>query len=273
MIRIVLCLLIVLWSNAAYGVKEIAITIDDLPFQRGRHLPDSVEADKFRETLSALKKHNVKIIAFVIGSRINANYDTLLDELVDAGHLIGNHTFTHPDLNSTDIDSYQEDIVNCQTAIQKWIGTKKYFRYPYLHQGPTRAKYDSISDFLQANTFINVPVSIDNDDWLFNKHYTEALKLGNSPVADSIGREYLAHMREMTLRFDSIAVAKMHRDIKHILLLHMNELNARYLDELLTWYENSGWRFVAPDEALADSVYKIRDTYIGRNGTSWLLRF
>ncbi len=273
MYRAIFLILIFILAHTACAAKELAVTIDDLPFLYGRYLSDSAQGAKFHDILRTLKRHKIKIIGFVVGSRVDSKTAPLLDDLIADGHTIGNHTYTHPDLNTTSIASYEDDIAKGETAISKWVGKTRYFRYPFLHQGPTDHKYIGIANYLAAHAYINVPVTIDNDDWLYNRDFTEARKNRDTALADSIGQEYLAHMQKMTLYYDSIAVAKLHRDIKHILLIHMTELNAVYLDSLLNWYESQAWKFVTPQEALTDPVYQINDTYIGENGISWILRF
>lgn len=273
MFRALLVIAVVICAGTAQAAKELAVTIDDLPFLYGRYLSDSVESERFRDVLEILRQHDVKVIGFVVGSRINERRRQLLDEFVAEGHVVGNHTFTHPDLNTTSVDWYNDDIMKCEHALEKWVHQAKYFRYPYLHQGPNESKHSAVAQFLKVHGYTNVPVTIDNDDWLYNREYTTALKKRDTPAADSIGRVYIAHMQAMTRRFDSLAVAKLRRDVKHILLIHMTELNSVYLDQLLTWYEEQGWRFITPAEALTDSLYQVQDTYIGPNGTSWLLRY
>jgi peptidoglycan-N-acetylglucosamine deacetylase len=273
MYKLLLFVCIFLGSSAVSSAKQLAVSIDDLPFIYGRFLSDSEGSERFREILRVLKKHEVRVIGFVVGGQIKTDRSDLLDELIADGHVVGNHTFTHADLNSTSIDSYLDDIARCEKAIRPWVGSMKYYRYPCLHQGPTKAKYSAVTRYLEAHGYINVPVTIDNDDWLYNREYQEALHKRDTAAADSIGRAYLGHMQERTHYFDSLACARLNRDINHILLIHMNELNSVYLDQLLTWYEEQGWFFVTPEEALKDSIYRIQDTYIGPNGTSWLLRF
>ena len=271
MLIYVFILTAVLVSSPA--AKQMGVTIDDLPFLYGRYLTDSAGAECFRDILDVLKKYNVRVIGFVVGSQLHASREPLLDQFVADGHLVGNHTYTHPDLNNTLIEWYKNDIIKCEAGISKWVGRTKYFRYPCLHQGPTEIKYTAIADFLKADSFVNVPVTIDNDDWLYNREFTKALKERDQITADSIGQSYLEHMQAMTHYYDSIAVAKLGRDIKHILLIHMSEINAIYLDSLLNRYKAGGWEFITPEEALTDSLYRIKDTYIGEKGTSWLLRF
>ena len=73
--------------------------------------------------------------------------------------------------------------------------------------------------------------------------------------------------------YDELAREKMDRDISHILLIHMNRINAEYLGDILDWYMEKDWKFVSLEQALKDPVYKKDETYIGSAGLSWLQRF
>jgi peptidoglycan-N-acetylglucosamine deacetylase len=260
-------------AMASATPKKVAITIDDLPFLWGNiYLTPEQESLAFRKVMAALKKHDIQAFGFVNGGRIKEYHRELLDEFVAAGHVIGNHTSTHPDLNTTTVDWYEKDIAEGQTEIASWVSETRYFRYPFLHEGPNETKRSAIAGYLSKNNLVSVPVSIDNDDWLYNREYCQALKLRHASRADSIANVYLAHMRERTAYFDSVSLAKVGRSVDHILLLHMTLLNADYLDSLLTWYTQQGWQFISPEEALADSVYRMPQKYLGPNGISVLLR-
>lgn len=251
---------------------QVAVTIDDLPFAYGRYLTPERESECFRAVMAALEKHHVKIIGFVIGSHIEPYHRALFDEFVAAGHVLGNHTYTHPDLNNTAIPRYLDDISKGQKSIEPWLRKTKYFRYPFLFRGDTPMKRDSVAVYLDRNNYTVVPVTIDDDDWAYNRDYSDTLNVGDTTAAAMIGSEYMEHIKERTHRFDSLAVALTGREVKHILLLHMNELNSVYLDSLLTWYESADWTFITPDEALRDSIYQMPNRYRGKWGISWLLR-
>jgi hypothetical protein len=62
------------------------------------------------------------------------------------------------------------------------------------------------------------------------------------------------------------------RDVRHVLLLHANRLNADHLDRLLETLARDGARFVPLETALADPIYAERDDYVGDRGLSWLYR-
>lgn len=267
---VLLCLLIAATSASA---AEVAITVDDLPFQRGgRNLSPAQEADCFRGVLNALAKHEISAMFFVNGSRLHRRHESLMAELVAAGHTVGNHTWSHPNLNETDTISYFEDIELGQESISRWVGDTHYFRYPFLFRGDDTTKHDVVKRYLEDNSYVVVPVTIDNDDWRFNRDFATAMNAGDTATAKQLGAEYLDHMQHRAEYFDSVSTAEVGRSVKHILLLHMNELNSIYLDSLFTWYENSGWAFITTQEALGDPVYAKPNKYIGGWGISWLFR-
>lgn len=53
------------------------------------------------------------------------------------------------------------------------------------------------------------------------------------------------------------------RDIKNILLIHINAMTASMLDELLTAYEKNGVKFISLSDALNDEIYKINPNVVG----------
>ena len=63
------------------------------------------------------------------------------------------------------------------------------------------------------------------------------------------------------------------REIKQVLLLHANPLNAEHFDELVRMMKRRGYAFISLDEALEDPAYRLPDSYAGTRGLSWLHRW
>jgi hypothetical protein len=82
--------------------------------------------------------------------------------------------------------------------------------------------------------------------------------------------EYLDHMMEAAAYYDAKGRARTGRAVKQILLLHMNYLNALYLDDLLQRLRGAGWSFITFDEALEDDVYRLKYDYVGVQGAGHL---
>ena len=110
--------------------KEIAISFDDGPVQN--YTPAILEV---------LRTENVKATFFCIGHRIAGN-ENILQQVKQAGHLIGNHSFSHHfwfDIYSA--QRMQDDLKQMDAALEKATGLKpKLFRPPYGVTNPNLKK-------------------------------------------------------------------------------------------------------------------------------------
>ena len=59
-------------------------------------------------------------------------------------------------------------------------------------------------------------------------------------------------------------------EVKQILLLHANQLEADHIGELLDVFRKRGYHFITLEEALGDVAYGLPDEYVGEEGTGWL---
>jgi peptidoglycan/xylan/chitin deacetylase (PgdA/CDA1 family) len=130
--------------------KRIALTFDDGPSQSG-------SSD---EILALLDKYGVKATFFVVGSMIEANPDQVQREH-DAGHLIENHSVTHPEFSGLSEDQMIEEIDQVSQQIEDLgIPRPDYFRPPYGDQDG-----DTLSTILEERGLIAVLWTIDSRDW------------------------------------------------------------------------------------------------------------
>lgn len=262
---------VLITASATLFAQKIAITLDDLPFGYSRGLTDEQKIEAFDDILKALKKHKVKATLFVTTGNMNDKTQVILDKAVKAGHQLGNHTNNHYDLNHVSAKTYIADIDSCQQLAEKWINSK-YFRYAKLHRGETAAKRDSVYAYLQTNGFTIAPVTIDNNEWVYNRGYCLSMKINDEKKMEQLGKQYIYHMKEVTARYQKLSLQVTDREIPQILLLHANPINAAYLEKLLDWYDREGWEFITLDEALNDEFYSIKDEYVGPYGLSALER-
>jgi hypothetical protein len=63
------------------------------------------------------------------------------------------------------------------------------------------------------------------------------------------------------------------REIRQVLLLHANTLNADHFGRLAAAIEARGYRYIPLSEALEDEAYRLPDTYVENWGISWLLHW
>jgi Asp-tRNA(Asn)/Glu-tRNA(Gln) amidotransferase A subunit family amidase len=198
----------------------------------------------------------------------------LLKSWINNGLEIGKHTYSHSDYNKTSFKDYSLDILKGETVTKKILKergkTIKYFRHPYLHVGNTKAKADSLSDFLVKQGYTVAPVTIDNEDYLFATAYKRAQDKGDHNLMLKIGTDYVTYMEKKLQYFEKEANKLFGRDIKQILLLHASSLNSDYVDSLDIMLRKNNYEFISMDKALEDNAYKSEINKFGNWGITWL---
>lgn len=91
--------------------------------------------------LDALKEQNVAAVFFVIGNNV-AKHPEILQRIIDEGHVIGNHTFSHPPLFAMlSTTKVSEDIKRCSGVLAERTGIKTtLFRPPIGYTNPNIAR-------------------------------------------------------------------------------------------------------------------------------------
>jgi hypothetical protein len=116
-------------------------------------------------------------------------------------------------------------------------------------------------------------VTFDNADYTFAAAYDRAVARGDDPIADEIVTTYLDYMNRVVLYYEQQSRALFDREIRQVLLLHANALNAVAFDRLAAMLEGRGYVFIELDRALQDPAYRSPDTYFGPGGISWIHRW
>ena len=89
--------------------------------------------------LDALKKHNVPATFFVVGNFLSDNPD-LIKRMVEEGHIVGNHTYTHPDMSKiSTMESFSKEIQDVEKLYQEITG-KEMIKFIALRKENTVKK-------------------------------------------------------------------------------------------------------------------------------------
>lgn len=243
---------------------EVAITFDDLPAQRS----------VMRKLTSAIVKMHVPAIGFVNESKVTTDADTKsLSEWLDSGLELGNHTFSHVDLHATDVAAYEREILEGERITRPLMHdhgkTLQWFRHPYLHTGTSLETRDRVTHFLAARGYRVAPVTLDNSEWIFARAFEKA----RDGTRKRVGEAYLAYMDEKLAYFEDQSRKLFGRNIRHVLLLHANALNAAWFDDLTRSMQKRGYTFVPIARAVDDPAYDSVDTYAGNAGITWIHRW
>jgi len=263
--------------------KEICITLDDLPTVSYDFKQIKFQQSIIDKLIGTFDKYDIPAIGFVNESKLYQN-GKLMQERVDllktwleAGYELGNHTYAHKSYHRVPFEEYTEDILNgekiCKDLVKEYDANYQYFRHPYLHVGLTGEKHDSLKAFLKLHQYQEAPVSVDNDDYIFAYAYSKAMSKKDQQLMDRIGRDYIDYMEKKLVYFENQSNKLLGRNVKHILLLHANAINADYLDDLAERYKKLGYSFISMQEALQDPAYQKEITKYNNWGISWIDRW
>ncbi len=257
--------------------RRIALTFDDLPATG----PTLCDVERIREITrkltGVLEKRGIPAMGLATPGRRCATASLLEETLgrwqrTDA--IIGNHSATHPDLNSTSLEAYLTDIGRGQALIDSAVTTsERWFRPPLLHSGNVTAKKQGLDAYLSANGYRLAPVTMDNQEFVYAAVYASARARGEERLAKRVADAYLLHLAEATDFYERLSIDAFGREIPQVMLLHANLLNAEHLARVIDMLGRRGYTFIGVPEALADSAYSRRDAYVGPRGLSWLQRW
>jgi peptidoglycan-N-acetylglucosamine deacetylase len=240
---------------ASKPAPQFSITMDDFYWQNAVKL---TAAERNQSILETLRANSIKAALFVIGGNIeDAEGKQLLRAWNEAGHLIGNHTYSHRSLSAPDanVKAYEQDILRAEALLKDYSRFRKYFRFPMLKEGETAAKRDEIRAFLAEHGYRTGHVTIDNSDWLIDQHLNARLKKDPNADVKPYRDYYLEHMWTRAEYYDDLAQKALGYQVKHTLLMHFNLLNGLFLGDLIEMFKSKGWQPIDAEEAFKDPVF------------------
>jgi uncharacterized protein (TIGR02246 family) len=254
--------------------RPLLVTVDDLPIAAGSLHQDPADRERITQALlAALARHRIPAVGLVTWSNVHSAADNrLLDAWLSAGHELGNHSQRHLQYNRTPIDVYLADVDSARANLTRYLAphdrTLRFFRFPFLREGNTAAKLQAMRDWLARTGQRNLPVTVDTQDWSFERSWVAAHRVRDQAALDSIGAAYRSSLQQAVRHYEAMGDALLGRRPPQILLLHANAVGAAQWDALFTWLTATGHRFATADEVLADSVYALEPAYVGNAGCS-----
>jgi peptidoglycan/xylan/chitin deacetylase (PgdA/CDA1 family) len=254
--------------------REVAITIDDLPRGGdGRHDADAVRQMTVK-LLEPFRSARIPVTGFVNECKLPGRLREILSLWIAAGADLGNHTCSHPDLNTASIEVYEDDIQKGEAVTTSVLGRRpRYFRHPFLHAGNDAKKKQAIHAFLEQHGYRVAPVTLDNSDYMFALIYARALERGDTRMVEAVREAYLPYMESIFEFFEKRSIEVTGHEIRQVLLIHANQLNADMMTQLIAMMRRRGYSFVTLDRALEDPAYSLPEDYVGPGGFSWIHRW
>lgn len=282
--KIVPLLILIFISNifAQKPQRFIAVTIDDLPVVvKNGNL--KLRQEITRKLLGHIKKEKAPVIGFVNEAKLYENEKLvdaevdLLKAWLDAGLELGNHTYSHLSLHDNSLEKYEGEILKGEIVTKKLLEDRnrkiRFFRHPYLWTGLSMELKNDLGKFLTEHNYTIAPVTIDNSDWIFARAYDNAIEKKDEKLKKQISAAYVPYLDAKLDYWERQSVKIFGREIKQILLIHANSINADHLGDLLKAMEKRNYKFVSLEDALKDEAYRLPDNFVKRNGISWLHRW
>jgi peptidoglycan/xylan/chitin deacetylase (PgdA/CDA1 family) len=267
---------VVFGAAAGAQSRTVALTFDDLPGA------DSRDAGELASTnlaiLQALDRHHASTTGFVIGERVQTlpNGRSLLQSWIDHGQDLGNHTLSHRDLNELTVSDFAQEVSSGEAVFRPLLPAPRnqplYLRFPFNHTGDTAEKRSGVAALLADRGYEVAVCTIENADYIFANAYQKARAAGGAGAA-ILRTEYVSHTAKIIDYYVDLHRQVFGRETPHVMLLHVNRLNADVLDAVLELFEQRGFRFVALREAQADAAYKTADTWPTKAGPMWAYRW
>jgi len=236
------------------SAPRIAITIDD--FNLFRAAP-AIAEKRNRALLAALRAHsNLKAAAFIAARHVDSEVGkSLVREWGAAGHLIGNHTYSHWYYHNRTFEEFSADVLRCAAVIKDLPGFTRLFRFPLLKEGDTLERRDKMRAFLKQHSYRMGYVTIDASDWYIDERLRA--RLAANPKADLNGFRdyYLNHLWDRSVYYDTLSRKALGRSVRHTLLIHHNVLNELFLPDVLDMFKKKGWKLVDAVDAFSDPVF------------------
>lgn len=260
------------------GHREVAVTFDDLPATN-----NTLEGMRgiTVDLLRSMRKHGIPAVGFVNEGKLHFRRERearteLLRSWLEAGLELGNHTFSHISIDRADFEAYKDDVVKGERIIRELLAEKgkqlRYFRHTQLRTGPTREYKRSLDSLLAARRYTVAPVTIDNNEYVFAGVYARAKRRNDSLIMQLVIEKYVGYMETVFAHFEQLSRSLLGYEVRQVLLLHANELNADHFDDLVQMMKHRGYRFISLEEALKDPAYRLPEAQSTR-GLSWLHRW
>jgi len=267
------------------GDRSVAVTFDDLPGPPGGLVSNDPPAlrENTRKLLGILTGRGIPVVGFVNEGKLLVDGEgpegaqarkAVLKMWTDAGYELGNHTYSHRSLNTTPLADFEDDVLRGEPAVRGLLAEKgrtlRYFRHPFLQVGLDLEKRRAFESFLAQHGYTVAPVTIDNDEYVYAAVYADALRRGDRAAASRVGEDYLRYMDAVFAFVEDVSRRLLGREIRQVLLVHANTLNADLFGRLADSVKARGYEFITLEDALGDEAYRRPDDYVGRWGISWL---
>lgn len=240
--------------------QQVAFTWDDLPVHSVLP-PGETRVQIGRKLIAAMKDaHLPPVYGFVNGAGLEREpaSASMLKEWRDAGFELGNHTWSHMNLNTNTVAAWEEDLLKDEPVLRQYAAGANWhwLRYPFLAEGDSPEKRAETRKFLAEHGYRIAAVTMSFGDYMWNEPYARCVTKNDGAAIAQLESSYLdAAAADADFR-RAMAKALFGRDIPYVLLMHVGAFDARMLPRLLKVYREKGFSFITLEGAEKDPFYR-----------------
>lgn len=235
---------------------EIAISLDDAPMPGTRLFGGMQKTEKILQALAETNCPPIGIFATAMYATTPKNL-ARLRMYGEAGNIIANHSYHHYNLNQVSAAQFIADIEKAHAVLHTLPNFRPFFRFPYLAEGKNKAQRQQVIDALHQLGYQEGYTTVNNHDYYLNKLLLQAVKAGKVIDYDKLRKLYLTIIWDCIATNQKLAYSVCNRKVKHVLLLHENDVTALFLKDLIEHIRAQGWKIISIEEAYQDEIATI----------------
>jgi peptidoglycan-N-acetylglucosamine deacetylase len=250
----------ILTPKISANAQQIAFTWDDVPAHSA--LPaNETRVEIGKKLIDAMKaEHMTGVYGFVNGVATEREpaSEPMMKDWRDAGFPLGNHAWSHMNLNTATLADWEADVLKNEPVLEKYATSSDWhwLRFPYLAEGDTPEKRTAARKFLAEHHYRIAAVTMSFGDYMWNEPYARCVAKNDTAAIAQLESSYLdAAAQDADFR-RAMAKALFGHDIPYVLLMHVGALDARMLPRLLKMYRDKGFSFVTLEDAEKEPFYK-----------------
>jgi len=258
--RALLAGVVIAAACATARAQQIAFTWDDLPAHSALP-PGETRVEIGRKIIAAMQDaHMPPMYGFVNGIQTEREplSTPMLKEWRNAGLPLGNHAWSHLNLNQHSLEEWEADVLKNEPLLKSYMGNQDWhwLRYPYLGEGDTPEKREGARRFLAEHGYKIAAVTMSFGDYMWNEPYARCVAKNDAAAIAQLEVSYL-EAADATIDYTRATSKALYgHDIPYVLLMHVGSMDARTLPRLLKLYHEKGFSFVSLEDAEKDPFYK-----------------
>jgi lysophospholipase L1-like esterase len=239
---------------------QIAFTFDDLP-AHGSLPVGTTRMEIANKIIAALHAAHVPdVYGFVNAADLEKNPSDIevLKAWRLAGFPLGNHGWSHMNLNQHTAQEWEADVLRDEPTIEPLMKGSDWhwFRYPFLAEGDTAEKRETIRKFFLQHGYRIAAVTMSFGDYRWTEPYARCKAKGDAQAIETLKETYLEAADKSIDYYRELSQRLYGHDIPYVLLMHIGALDAEMLPRLLNLYKSRGFEFVTLQQAESAEFYR-----------------